>query len=786
MVKSERTKEKQPKIKKEKKKKSVAKKLLLCLKVFVIIGLVGSIVIGVTGFIFASQVIDNIDKAQTGNLELDEQSVIYDKDGNLIATIGQQRKSLEYDEIPEVFVEAILAIEDSRFFAHDGVDRPRFLKAITDLGQAGGASTLTMQVSKNQFTRKEQLDEPLDVKIERKIQDLYVSTNLIEKSYTKEEIFAFYVNDLYLGNFSYGLAAASNNYFQKTPDQLNLAEAAFLAGLFQRPGDYDPTIHGTANAEARRNIVLDLMARHGYITEEQAEITKSIPLSTYLNPTTSFNSTKVEYTDYVNAAINEVKERTGLDPYKESLEIYTNMDAELQAHLYSIKNKDYYYNEKVLVASTVLDNTNGTVAGILSGRETNEVGINYATSLQQPGSTAKPVIDYAPCFEQGNCISINETIADEEYKYSDGTSIKNWDSKFMGTMTLSQALSQSRNIPALKVFQRNDPQATIQMAYSMGLNLGIDPTNGVFYEAHSIGGYTGESTMSLAGAYSSFARGGVFSEPTTVNKVVVNYASSFAEEINLVPETNRVMKTTTADAINQMLLSTKSSSFTQINGYGINFAIKTGTSNWDHNAMARVGLGNSGTHDNRDNWVVAYSPQYTTTLWYGYDRLDEEHVQNGWYMKNYNEVSIKFSVARDIVLGPHQPREWVQFPNWGTANTAAIEKEVAKEDQDDDEDGVINKDDQCENTPVGDNVDARGCTIAPPPPPPPPADVDTDNDGVIDEEDKCPDTPEDVEVDVNGCELITTPGGNAGGNGSIRLLMKSQSTLSTFNMKKYY
>ncbi len=756
---------------KPKKKVSIAKRIargiLTFFKVTIIISLVGAIVLGVTGTIFASQVIDNLSKAESGTLTLKEQSVVYDKDGGLMGTVGAPRRSLEYDEIPEVFVEALLAIEDSRFFAHDGVDRPRLLKATLQLGQAGGGSTLTMQVSKNQFTRKENVKEPFKVKVERKIQDLYVATNLIEKTYTKEEIITFYANSLYLGNFSYGLAAASNNYFQKEPADLNLAEASFLAGLFQAPYTYDPTIQGSAQAEVRRNTVLDLMVRHGYITKEQAETTKAIPLASYLKPTTNFNSTKVEYTDYINAAINEVKEKTGINAYKESVEIYTNMDPGAQAHMFSVKNKDYYYNDKVLVASTIINNSNGTVTALLSGRATDEVGLNYATSLQQPGSTAKPLLDYAPCFEQGNCISINETIADEKYQYSNGTPIKNWDSRFMGTITLSTALSESRNIPALKVFQRNDPQATIAMAKSMGLNLEIDPANGDFFEAHSIGGYTGESTVSIAGGYSAFARGGIFTAPSTVSKVVLDYESPNAEEIDLTPETSRVMKTTTADAINQMLISTKTGYFDEIDGYGINFALKTGTSNWDHNRMAAVGLPNYSTHDNRDNWVVAYSPQYTTSLWYGYDRLDENYVRNGWYMKSYNEVNIKYSVARDIALGPHQPREWVQFPNWGTANTASIKKEVAQGDKDDDGDGITNSDDNCPDTPAGDSVDANGCTVQkpettpttptpPPTPTEPTAPADTDGDGVVDDNDKCPNTPEGVTVDANGCELVTS------------------------------
>lgn len=721
-------------------------------KAFAITVLVGALAITVVGSILAASIIQEVSKRDPETLFLNEQSIILDKNGNEVAAVGEQRKNLDYNEIPEVFVQALLATEDSRFFAHDGVDRPRFLSASLKGGQAGGASTLTMQVSKNRFTKKDQSLESTKEKVERKIQDLYVSTNVLEKTYTKEEILAFYSNVLYLGNYSYGLAAASNNYFQKTPQELNLAEAAFIAGLFQEPYGLDPTINGTANAERRRNTVLNLMERHGYITKEQSEATKQIPLASYLKPTSLFNSTKVEYTDYINAVIDEVKVKTGLNPYKDSMKIYTNMDPVVQTHLYDVKNRQYFYNEKVLVASTIVDNSNGTVAGILSGRETNEVGLNYATALQQPGSTAKPLIDYAPCFEQGKCSSINETIADEKYTYTDGTPIKNWDNSYMGTLTLQKALSESRNIPALKIFQRNDPDVTVKMAQSMGLKLGIDPSNGVFYEAHSIGGYTGESTLSLAGGYSAFARGGVYSEPTTISKVIVDYGIPDAEEIIIDNPTKRVMKEATADAINQMLSSTRTGYFDEIDGYGVNFALKTGTSNWAEDAMAKAGLG-GGVSGSRDNWIAVYSPQYTTTLWYGYDRLDPEYVRNGWYMKSWSEINIKYQVGKDIALGPHQPREWADFPGWGTANTATIQKEVATGDKDDDSDGIKNKADACPDTPAGDNVDGNGCTVVAPPVT---TQNDTDKDGVYDSVDRCPGTALGTAVDANGCDKKTS------------------------------
>ncbi len=719
--------------------KTVGSVLLFTLKFFVVLILIVGIVGTTIAAVITTEVINNVPKYDGDNFLLDDQSIIYDKNNNVIATIGQKRHSLEYEEIPEVLVHSILAIEDSRFFSHDGVDKPRFLRAAIDLGQGGGGSTLTMQASKNAYTRVSEEEETTKEKIERKIQDVYVSTFVIENKYTKEEIFSFYVNSHYLGNYSWGIEAASHNYFNKSAKDLNLAEASFLAGLFQRPNDFDPSKPGGLElGEERRNMVLDLMVMHEFITEEQAELTKSIPLASYLHIGQTFNQTDSIYTDYINTVVNEAREETGMDPYVKPMQIYTNMDPVLQEHLYNIKYGDYYADEKMQIAVAVVDNSNGTLAGVISGRDTNEVGFNYATALNQPGSTSKPYLDYAPCFEYGNCVSTRETIADQKYTYSNGQPIENWDFQFKGTMTLESALALSRNIPALKVFQRQTAEQTIDFTKKIGMHLGIGE-DGVLYEAHSIGGYTGESAVSLAGGYSAFARGGMFTPPKTISKIVLNYNSKEPEEIDMTAPTTRAMKESTADAINQMLTVTSGYSFGgTYRGYGVNFALKTGTSNWDKDKLTSVGLSaGSYTNGSRDNWIALYSPQYTTAMWVGYDELSEEYVKNGWYFTPYNNPSVfKYGIAKDIALGPHQPREWVTFPGAGTANTSNVTKEVA-DNGDKDKDGVINEKDLCDNTPPGTQVDETGCAVAPTPPPAP---TDSDGDGVVDSSDNCPNT----------------------------------------------
>ena len=195
-----------------------------------------------------------------------DQTVVYDINGEIIAKLGvQNRESVEYDDLPQVLIDAIIATEDSRFYQHNGVDLPRFVKATIQqlIGQdAGGASTLTMQVVKNNLTKKEAIEKNKIEQIIRKFQDVYLSVFKVEKEYTKNEIIELYVNNYGLGSSVYGVGEASNYYFGKSVSELSLPEAALIAGLFQAPNRHNP-YKNIESATARRDTVLKLMVRHG-------------------------------------------------------------------------------------------------------------------------------------------------------------------------------------------------------------------------------------------------------------------------------------------------------------------------------------------------------------------------------------------------------------------------------------------------------------------------------------------------------------------------------------------
>ena len=225
---------------------SKKKRIILCILLFLIL----IFTIAVIGFV--SYVVVKAPKFNPNNLKFTQMTELYDRDNNLVIKLGNEnRTEIEYDDLPEVLIDAIVATEDSRFFEHNGFDLSRFAVASAKrlIGKnGGGASTLTMQIVKNNYTSK--VDEGFEG-IVRKFTDIYMAVFKVEKKYTKKDILKFYVNDSYLGNGAYGVEQAAQNYFGKSVSEINLAEASFLAGLFQAPGGYDPYNY-PEKAEKRR------------------------------------------------------------------------------------------------------------------------------------------------------------------------------------------------------------------------------------------------------------------------------------------------------------------------------------------------------------------------------------------------------------------------------------------------------------------------------------------------------------------------------------------------------
>ena len=649
--------------KKKRRKKRFKIFLLIMLTLFIL---------GITAVIaFFSYIVANAPDFNEELLYVTEPSVLLDKDGNEFAKLGtENRIILTYDELPEVLIDAIVATEDSRFFEHGGVDWARCFKAsvyqVLGKSDAGGASTLTMQVSKNTHTSTEASGIE---GIIRKFTDVYISMFNIEKNYTKERIMEFYVNSPYLGRNAYGVEQVSLTYFGKSTKELNLAEAAMIAGLFQAPGRYDPYKNPEAT-EARRQTVLKLMLRHGYISKDEYNIAKEMTVEKIVIPQeeSSYSSGQISpYQQFIENEVEEVKDKTGLNPYTTSMTIHTTMNTSFQDYINGIMSGETYdwENDVAKAGIAVINVKDGSVSALGGNRDNSRIdNWNYATDeINQIGSTAKPIYDYGPAVEYMNWSSY-QILVDEPITYSDGTKINNWNKKFEGFETMRIALKGSRNIPALKAFKQNNKKNIIEFATNVGLTPEIYSCNdgyelegkycinkenpddvvdanraNTLHEAHAIGGYTGETPLTMAAAYASFANTGTYTEPYTFTKLI--FEDSGEEFINEINKT-KAMSEETAYIISDMLATTATHGVGRYyNINGIRYAAKTGTTNYDDDTMKKYKMPSNAVND---LWTVGYNTEYAIGVWYGYDDISNEHyniLSSSQHNRLFNAVGKK-------------------------------------------------------------------------------------------------------------------------------------------------
>ena len=619
---------------KKKKKLNINKKKILNIVLIMFISLCILAIISAGSFFW--YIAKNAPKFNEALLYEKESSLIYDSTGVLRATLGiEKREKLTYDELPEVLVDAIIATEDSRYFQHNGFDFPRFLKA--SLGQllgkseSGGASTITMQISKLAFT--DTTSEGLKGII-RKFTDIYMSIFKIEKNYTKEEILEFYINTPFMGPGAYGVEQASQKYFGKKAADLTLTEAALIAGLFQAPNSYNPFVDPEAATE-RRDQVLYLMERHGYITKDQRKAASAISIESLIVNNTNAESNP--YKGFVETVIAEVESRTGNSPYNVPMIIHSTLDPAKQDVINSIYNGGFTFKDDVIqFASAVIDNNTGSILAVGTGRDraSGEMLFNYAASPEMkrhPGSTAKPIFDYGPGFEFQKWSTYTPFFDESNTTYSGGGVMNNSSGGFSGFSTLRTCLVNSINTCALQAFQRLEKENI----YSFVTGLGIQPEGeeyGGLHEAHSIGAFSGVNPVQLAAAYSAFGNGGYYIEPHSVNKIEYR-DSDEVWEYEVVKK--KAMSEQTAYMITNVLMG--ATPWT-VRVSGTQVATKTGTSSYDDKTLRDLGLSRAII---QDSWVASYSPDVSIVMWLGYDKLTKE----------YNITQSRASTDRITLIG---------------------------------------------------------------------------------------------------------------------------------------
>ena len=617
------------------KNKGVKSFVLSVIMIFLII--IASLVL-----IFALYIIISSPNFDKDALYSKEASILYDVNGKEIARIGSENRDLiTYNDLPQVFVDALIATEDSRFFQHNGLDIARFLKAsfkqLTGHNE-GGASTLSMQLIKKTYTQKNNEKESMSESLVRKFRDIYMAVFKLESSYTKEEIIEFYANSLWFGhdgnlnyNGIYGVEQASQFFFGKSVSELTLAESTLLVGMYQNPNLYNP-YRNPEGCRNRQRTVLKLMVNHGYITEEEQNDILNIPIESLLaeqEEKAAINENQAVI-DYI---INEVETVTGDDPRDKSMKIYTTIDLDVQKVLNRMNNGELFtfYRtteeagdkiDQVGVAVTSVEN--GSIVALSGGRNYVALGLNRATVRRQPGSTAKPFFDYGPYIEYLHG-STGSYFFDDPYTYSNGTPITDADNSYQGMITIRQALIGSRNIPALQAFQAvyaKDPDLIANYVHSFGLDYGDD-----LFEAASIGGFNGVSPIEMSAAYGVYARGGYYIKPYSFSKIIYDNGSTYEYKY----DKERVVSEETSYMITSCLIDAVRQGWSgSVNVTGTQVAGKTGTTNLDAATIAAKKLP-AGTIP--DSWSASYTSEYSIALWYGYDELDPEFNMNtntGW------------------------------------------------------------------------------------------------------------------------------------------------------------
>ncbi|HBF29526.1 MAG TPA: penicillin-binding protein [Rhizobium sp.] len=520
-----------------------------------------------------------------------------DRYGNVIGHRGIiHENSVAYNDLPDNLIKAVLATEDRRFFSHFGIDFIGLFRALSENARAGGVvqggSTLTQQLAKNLFLTNER-------SIERKIKEAFLSLWL-EANLSKKEILSLYLDRAYMGGGTFGVAAASQFYFGKSVQDVNLAEAAMLAGLFKAPAKYAPHVNLPA-ARGRANEVLSNLVQSGFMSEGQV-------IAARRNPATVVDRAEQDSPDFfLDWAFDEVQ-RLGSRFSERSLVVRTTVDTGLQKVAEAAVNntlRDFGEEYKVKQGATVtLDNT-GAVRAMVGGRDYGESQFNRATkALRQPGSSFK-IYTYAVAMEAG--LTPDSTIVDAPFNWGNW-SPHNYGNSYAGRITLTTALAKSINtVPVRLVKERLGVDSVVRMAKAMGVETPIRKDVTIPLGTSEV------TVMDQATAYAVLPAGGMQSRRHGIDEIL-DYRGNVLYNFERDEEAPRRVLTEQAnDYMNQMLTKVP------YIGTGRKAALD-----------GILTAGKSGTTQAyRDAWFVGFTGNFTTAVWFGNDDYTSSNNMTG-------------------------------------------------------------------------------------------------------------------------------------------------------------
>lgn len=504
-------------------------------------------------------------------LFVEQNITVYDENGDEIANTSHstKRKSVKLEDLQRHTINAFIASEDRAFYSHKGLNYKRMLKAayrnIKTHSFKEGASTISQQLVKNTHLTG-------DKTIARKLKEIRL-TKKLERNYSKDQILEMYLNTIYFGHNCYGLQRAAEFYFDKKAEELSLDESAVLVGLLVSPNNYSP-FKNPEKSLARRNIVLKSMLDCGYITDKQYKENCALPLTAVKKVETSANA------DYINAVFDEL-ESVDLNFYdlNNGCKIYTNLQTNLQSF---VENLEYPCDNSVIIA---------TNDGEVKAYKSTIGGVK-----RQPGSTIKPIAVYAPAIDE-KLISPYSKLLDEKIDYG-GYSPQNSDGNYHGYVTVTDCVSKSYNVPAVKTLN----SLTIDKSEKYLRRMDIKLEDGEKNLSLALGGMEhGLTIKQIADCYTQFANSGIYSHSHFINKITTKEGKTVYEYKK---SASRAFSDGTASLINQILLETsKSGTAKKLRDIKFDVASKTGTCGND-----------SG---NTDAYSVNYTAEHTIAVWLG-------------------------------------------------------------------------------------------------------------------------------------------------------------------------
>jgi penicillin-binding protein 1A len=520
-----------------------------------------------------------------------ETSYIYDINGTLLYSLHDEanREVVDIDEVSPHLKRAVLAVEDSYFYTHNGINPSSVGRALMANLEAGstveGGSTVTMQLVKNLFLTPERA-------VSRKLAEAVLALRL-EQIFSKDEILEMYLNQVYWGHNNYGVETAAQSYFNKSAKDLTLPEAAMMAGLIQAPENYSP-FNNYQYTKQRQTIALNRMGQLGWITPEEEAAAKAAPLM--VGEIKSFRSSIAPYV--TEAAVQELKARFGNEAVvKGGMRVQTTIDLGLQRKAEEVVQRHHARIARMAdqMALVAVDPRTHFVKAMVGGVNYQESQFNRVTqAYRQPGSAFKPFVYYA-AFATGRYTPAS-LVADTPVSYPDGYrsySPRNYDGGFMGNIPIRLALEVSRNVPAVKLGQAVGVNQIIEICRTLGIKSPMQPVTSLPLGAVDL------SPMEMAGAYATFASNGWHADTTFIVQVS---DSSGNVVLDNTPRPQLVLDPWATASLTDVLQGVVARGTGKAAQIGRPVAGKTGT-----------------TDSQRDVWFVGYVPQLATAVWVGND-----------------------------------------------------------------------------------------------------------------------------------------------------------------------